>query len=137
MTNKFILKGICALVLAVSLPSWSAEICPAEITTTQAASDIPSGYGVAEDGYGPHRLQRVGVYHGLVKDMGELVPDIQKKTASTWTFGKQSKSQINEVACQYLQTRVVLTKALPVETKSCTAVYDSPAFDQIKSFKCQ
>jgi hypothetical protein len=137
MTNKFILKGVCALVLAVSLPSWSAEICPAEITTTQAASDIPSGYGVAEDGYGPHRLQRVGVYHGLVKDMGELAPDIQKKTASTWTFGKQSKSQVNEVACQYSRTRVVLTKALPVGTKSCTAVYDSTTFDQIKSFKCQ
>jgi hypothetical protein len=137
MTNKFILKGVCALVLAVSLPSWSAEICPAEITTTQAASDIPSGYGVAEDRYGTHRLERVGVYHGLVKDMAELIPNIQKKTASTWKFGKQPKNQVNEVACHYSRTRIVLTKALAVGTKSCTATVDPTIFGEIKSFTCQ
>ncbi|TDR27832.1 STY0301 family protein [Hydromonas duriensis] len=142
MASKLYLRGICALVaVGVSLSAWSAEICPTEIKTTQNAVDVPTGYGVGEDVYGPHRLQSIAVYDGLVKDMASLVPDVQKKSLARWNFSKSSSSQTREIACHYSRTRIVLTKALPVGVQSCTATFDPTILiegsSEIKSFKCK
>ncbi|GHA73183.1 hypothetical protein GCM10009007_12580 [Formosimonas limnophila] len=142
MTSKLYLSGICALVAAgASFSAWSAELCPAEIKTTQNAVDVPTDYEITEAEYGSHRLQSIIVYDGLVKDMASLVPDFQKKNIARWSFSKQSSSQAREVACHYSRTRIVLTKALPVGVESCTATFDPSILidgdSKIKSFNCK
>ncbi|GHA64113.1 hypothetical protein GCM10009007_00550 [Formosimonas limnophila] len=141
-TKKLIFNGVFMLTLVgISSTTWSSEVCPAEITTTQEILNAPSGYEPANDDYGPHRLQSIRVYDGLVKDMASLIPDVQKKNLQRWNFDKKSRSQPREVACHYSRTRVILTKSLPTGTSSCTVIYNPIVYiegnNEIKSFTCK
>lgn len=100
--------------------------CPDTIDVHQQLAASVEGWTTILDDT-PHQLANITFYDGPPKDRASLVYDqITKasgKQIAKWQFGPDGDRQI-WLACSYARTAMVLAKALPAKTSTCSVTYN-------------
>src|SRR5262245_29789973 len=94
--------------------------CPGKIAVTQNISNKYPGWRSITT-QPNHYLRGVTLFSGKPEEMASLVPDSSKQDKSTWTFSANEQIYIS---CEYNETSIQLTQALPAHTASCSIFYD-------------
>jgi len=123
------------LAVAFSNANASAETfplsCPTEIMTQQQINTPPAGWEASVDvsllsPQQGHSLHSVGFYSGPPAERALLAPDETKgrgkKFISSWTL--QPAKEKYWLACNYQQTKLILSKQLPDRPLRCEAHYE-------------
>jgi len=131
MQNGFIVdmqmkRILIAFVFSLSFNSAYAGLndtvqCPQNISVTQSISQKYPGWqsSTTEPNY---YLSNVTFYSGKPEEKASLVPDSSKKHESKWTFSPNEQIYLT---CEYNQTNIQLTQALPSQITRCTVSYDA------------
>ncbi|VVC76978.1 hypothetical protein AQUSIP_23050 [Aquicella siphonis] len=108
----------------IVLPSFAANNftvdCPGQIQVQQAAAAAYAGWRSLQ-APAQYYLSGVTFYSGKPEEMASLKPEEFKKFQSTWRFSPDDQIYL---VCEYNQTSIQLTRALPVHTKACTVQYN-------------
>ena len=128
-SNNLLRAGLAilaTLVFASSVPAAITSLsCPESITTQQSGAAI-DGWGVSESVPNQkHLLRAAGFSDGPPKDLAQLRPRIQSsKTGNKSIYGFEGVAADGYwLECSYNDTRVVASKKIPAELKSCIVTY--------------
>ena len=111
--------GLTGLFISCSLHSATVE-CPLKIATTQHLAAEHAGWKpFANDAV--HFIEGVSFYSGAPDEQAMLKPDSTANGMSIWTF---SSGDSIHIVCDYNQTIIRLSKALPANIASCQVSYD-------------
>ena len=105
------------------------SICHAATFTPNCPEEISVGQKLSVPFIGWHAtmlkpryfLTGVSMYSDEPDEMSALKPDSNGSTRTTWYFNPHDKVHM---ACEYNQTSVQLTQALPDNTTTCTVWYN-------------
>jgi hypothetical protein len=117
--------------------------CPDRIDVRQELTGSVEGWTAILDDT-PHRLAGITFYDGPPKDNASLVYDQRTKAAekeiAKWQFLPARDRQI-WLACSYAGTAIVLAKALPAKTSTCSVTYNPrqliAGFQVIEKIDCK
>lgn len=123
---------LAGLAWSAAAADWSLE-CPRQLATAQSvAAPVPDGWtavartesamqnagtGAAIAGTSPP--VSISVFDGPPAELADLVPDDPNARVQRWTFGKARTRDIY-IVCNYADTRVKLTRAVPATVGMCT-----------------
>jgi hypothetical protein len=106
--------------------AFAAADCPAKIEVRQTLAEQITGWLIGYDA-APHLLSGMTFFDGKPEEMASLVPDSQSvsggKNVAVWTFGAIGRPVW--IACHYAGTGIILQRALPKNTRSCSITYSS------------
>lgn len=119
-------KNLIILLILLSFNSAYAGLnntiqCPEKISVAQSVSEKYAGWRsiTAEPNY---YLSSITFYSGKPEENASLAPDTSKNDKSTWTFSPNEQIYLT---CEYNQTNIQLTQALPAHITRCTVLYDA------------
>lgn len=98
--------------------------CPKQIRVTQKIAKTHAGWRALSDQF--HRnsdrydLNGVSMYTDAPEKLVSLKPDHSTTEKAQWQFNASDKTYI---VCEYQNTSVQLTKALPDQTSSCQVIF--------------
>ena len=127
MTYRTMLLFAISTVLCSATYAASAPVsCPDTIDVNQHLAGSVEGWTTILDDT-PHRLAGITFYDGPPKDRASLVYDQRTKAGGNeiakWQFISAGDRRI-WLACSYAGTAIVLAKALPAETSTCSVTYN-------------
>jgi len=105
------------ILLLLALQAQPVSLCPPKVNVTQQLAAPLPDWTVTPDGL-PNQLAGIIFFEGPPEQKASLAPDKETKTQSTRYFTKPSW-----IACHYSGTSLMLARALPKNTHSCTASY--------------
>jgi len=135
--------SVAAAMLVPSLASADEVRCPSTVGVDQKARSAPDGWSVSYDP-SSHPFASVTFYDGRPEESMSLVHDSESKTttqsAAVWRFLPSTDRRI-WIACRYSGTSATLSKALPIDTKTCTVTYSLRetigGFPAVKKIDCK
>jgi hypothetical protein len=135
---------VATIVFASSVQAVTTSLsCPASITTQQSGAAV-DGWNISEAVPNQkHLLRAAGFSDGPPKDQAQLRPQVQSsKTGNKSIYGFEGVAADGYwLECSYNETRVVASKKIPAELKSCTVTYGAIARAHsepaIKSIVCK
>lgn len=117
--------------------------CPREIKVTESVTAVDSSWSATRNEGGRYILDSVSVYSGHPRGMASLIPDKSVvrhlRRVSTWNFIASEKEE-HWMACSYINSLTLLTKALPKNYKKCeltTELLPTGAKLSVESFACE
>lgn len=118
--------------------------CPESIKVTENASGIDATWEITLDnGRRGYFLDDIRFYSGHPSQMASLVPDSTSRSAnerkSIWRFPSDSSTGY-WIACSYQNTRLLVTKKLPKNVKTCQVneqLLPSGVVLKVKGVACQ
>jgi|SRR5579862_4444453 len=124
---KQLIQIVCCFVFVGCFVArgFAEEIrCPETISVKQSLAKQESGWKESTSDM-PNRLSGVTFLDGPPEQKASLVNEEESvangKQLATWRFGTQSQIWLS---CRYSGTNVVLSRALPKGTSSCSVTYN-------------
>jgi hypothetical protein len=116
----------CVVLFCISSFGAQPANCPDSVAVHQQLTAAVNGWTTMIDDT-PHRLANITFYDGPPQQGAPLIYDQRMaaagKETATWHFLSRADRQI-WVGCSYAGTAIVLTKALPRSTSTCSVTYD-------------
>ena len=105
------------ILLLLYLQTQPVSLCPPKVSVNQQLAAPLPDWTVMPDGM-PSQLAGITFFEGPPEQQASLAPDKETKTQSTWYFTKPAW-----IGCHYSGTSLMLTRALPRNTRSCTVAF--------------
>jgi hypothetical protein len=100
--------------------------CPIAIEVTQRLAAPQDGWTEGVDAVLPTELASLAVFDGRPEERAQLIHDDEQATSETSTIGWDLPPNPRGywITCQYANTTVTLTRALPQSATRCEVVFD-------------
>jgi len=128
--RTILLYAMCTVLFSACGAAAQAASCPDAIDVQQQLTTPVAGWTTTLDDT-PHQLSGITFYDGPPKEEASLVYDqitrAARKETAIWRFAPGSDRQ-TWMACSYSGTAIVLARALPPKTVSCSVTYNRQQF---------
>jgi hypothetical protein len=100
-----------------------AIVCPQKLNIEQKLLSQPANWQM-QQATPTYYVNGLTFYSGNPKDQASLKPESSDQKQAVWTFSAADQIYI---ACEYHQTTIQFTQALPPKTTTCQVNYDQSA----------